>query len=198
MVDLNQAWRMPGDTTEPATVDDVLRLVGPLADLGVVWLEEPRPLDDSVGLRRIRDVAGEMRIAGGEYLLATTESWQLLADGALDVHQQDVQLTLGLHEGARFARAVIDAGHWFTPHTWGDAFSLLVNLHLTCGVGGGPWLEYPHDPPGWRAQVRDVVLKTPTVPDDEGWLRLPAGPGLGADLDLDVIDDLTVAETRLT
>ncbi len=197
MVDLNQAWRMPGDVSRQATTDDVLAVVGPFAELGVTWLEEPLVLDDVEGLRRLRADAGDMRIAGGEFLLATTESWRLLDDEVLGVYQQDVQLTLGITEGARFGRAVIETGGWYTPHTWGDAFSLLVNLHVTCGVGGGPWLEYPHDPPGWRAAVRDTVLTTPTEPDADGWLHVPKGPGLGVELDWDTIDDLTVADRIL-
>ncbi len=192
MVDLNQAWRMPGDVSPQASVDDVLAVVGPFAELGVTWLEEPLALDDLAGLHRVRAAAGEMRVAGGEFLLASAESWRLLDDDVLGVFQQDVQLTLGITEGARFGRAVIATGGWYTPHTWGDAFSLLVNLHVTCGIGGGPWLEYPHDPPGWRAEVRDAILLDATEPDSDGWLHVPTGGGLGAALDWDTIDDLTV------
>ena len=49
MVDLNQAWRMPGDLREPLDRDTVFRLADELAELGVFWFEEPLPARTSTG-----------------------------------------------------------------------------------------------------------------------------------------------------
>lgn len=199
MIDLNQAWVMPGDTRTLATADDVLPLVAPLVELGVTWLEEPLPLGDRAGYHRLRAEigGGDLRLAGGEMVESRELAWLLLEDGTLDVHQADAVLAMGVGELARFGRGCLDRGAWFTPHTWGEGSALLVDLHLTCGIGGGPWLEYPYDPPGWRAEVRDAAFASPLVPDAAGWLVVPDRPGLGAVLDHDRIADLTVAERVL-
>jgi L-alanine-DL-glutamate epimerase-like enolase superfamily enzyme len=54
-------------------------------------------------------------------------------------------------------------------------------------VGGGPFLEFPYDPPGWTPERRDAMLATPVRPDREGVLRVPGVPGLGIELDEDAI-----------
>ena len=64
-----------------------------------------------------------------------------------------------------------------------NGLGLLANLHVAAGVGGGPWLEYPWDPPGWTAERRDFFLAEPVHPDAEGCLAVPDAPGLGARID---------------
>src|SRR5690606_3992191 len=46
MVDLNQMWRMPGDIEPALPLLQVERLAKELAELGVLWLEEPLPQSD--------------------------------------------------------------------------------------------------------------------------------------------------------
>jgi D-galactarolactone cycloisomerase len=73
---------------------------------------------------------------------------------------------------------VIDRGHWFTPHTWTNGIGLLANLHVVLAAGGGPYVEYPYDPPYWTAERRDFVLSEP-IRARNGCVTLPSRPGLG-------------------
>ena len=59
----------------------------------------------------------------------------------------------------------------------------VVGWGAAVGVGGGPWLEYPWDPPGWTAERRDFFLAEPVRPDADGCLAVPDEPGLGARID---------------
>jgi L-alanine-DL-glutamate epimerase-like enolase superfamily enzyme len=54
---------------------------------------------------------------------------------------------------------------------------------VVAGVGGGPFLEFPYDPPDWTPERRDAFLTEPIRPDRGGLLRVPARPGIGAVLD---------------
>ena len=182
MVDLNQGWRMPGDVSAALDLAAVRRLAGELAELGVLWLEEPLPARDLEGMRTLREQAG-IRVAGGEMARTAGELLDALAAGALDVVQPDVVLAVGLL-GARTIAELARARHrWFTPHTWTNGLGLLANLHVTAGVGGGPYLEFPYDPPGWTEQRRDFFLAEPLRVDSGGCLTVPARPGLGAQID---------------
>ena len=80
----------------------------------------------------------------------------------------------------------------FTPHTWGSGLGLLANAHLTAGVGGAPYLEFPFDPPDWVPARRDFGLKQTIEADDEGCLVLPDRPGFGAVLDEDALRNTLV------
>lgn len=184
MVDLNQAWRMAGDTARSIDVTTARRIADALTDFDLTWLEEPLGAADHTGLAALR-AGGRLRIAGGE-LTRTFDDLltDVLAD-RYDVHQPDVVLS-GLWRGRTIAELALRRGRWYTPHTWTDGVGLLANLHVAAGVGGGPWLEYPHDPDGWTPDRRDFVLTEPVVAVD-GTLAAPDRPGLGVTLDDDAI-----------
>ena len=121
------------------------------------------------------------------------ELLNLLREDALDVYQPDVVLSVGMMRSRMIAELVLTSGRWFTPHTWTDGgIGLLANLHVTAGVGGGPYIEFPYDPPGWAPRARDFLLAEPLDIDPDGCLRVPDRPGLGIELSEEVVE--TVAE----
>jgi L-alanine-DL-glutamate epimerase-like enolase superfamily enzyme len=85
------------------------------------------------------------------------------------------------------AELALARNRWFTPHSWTNGIGVLANLHVVCGVGGGPFLECPYDPPGWTPDRRDPMLATPIRPDKDGLLHIPGVPGIGIELDEDAI-----------
>ena len=182
MVDLNQWWRMAGDITDPLDLAAVRRLAAQLHELGVLWLEEPLPGADLAGMRTLREQTG-IRVAGGEMARTPGELLDALAAGALDVVQPDVVLAVGMLRARTVAEVALLRHRWFTPHTWTNGLGLLANLHVVAGVGGGPYLEFPYDPPGWTEQRRDFFLTRPVLAGPDGYLTVPAAPGLGAEID---------------
>jgi len=181
MVDLNAGWRMAGDTGPALDVVSARRVADELAELGVVWLEEPLDAADLRGLAALRSGA-TIRIAGGEMTRSTPEMLAALDADALDVYQPDVVLAVGMLRARTIAELALARNRWFTPHTWTNGVGLLANLHVAAGVGGGPWLEFPYDPPGWTPERRDFMLAEPLTIDAAGVLPVPATPGLGVQL----------------
>ena len=184
MADLNQWWRMAGDTSPGLDLAQVRRIAAELADLGVFWLEEPLPGGDTEGMRALR---GLVRVAGGEMARTPAELLAALEAGALDVLQPDVVLSVGMLRARTIAELALLRGRWFTPHTWTNGLGLLANLHVAAGVGGGPYVEFPYDPPGWTEQRRDFFLADPVRIDPDGYLTVPDAPGLGAQIDPDAL-----------
>jgi D-galactarolactone cycloisomerase len=188
MVDLNQWWRMAGDTAPGLGPADVRNLLDRLDELSVLWVEEPLAGADLSGMRLLRQTStGGVRIAGGEMARTFEELHLALELDALDVYQPDVVLALGVSGARTLADLALRRNRWFSPHTWTNGIGLLANLHLCCGVGGGPFIEYPYDPPGWTPERRDFMLAEPLRIEADGCLALPAGPGLGFELDEDAI-----------
>lgn len=182
-VDLNQGWRMPGDVSPSLDVVAARAIAVRLAELDVLWVEEPLAGTDLRGLASLRASAPGTRIAGGEMTRTFAESLDALEADAFDVYQPDVVLAAGMLRSRTIAEVALARNRWFTPHTWTNGIGLLANLHVAAGVGGGPFLEYPYDPPGWTPQRRDAMLAEPIHPDADGVLRVPAVPGLGIELD---------------
>jgi L-alanine-DL-glutamate epimerase-like enolase superfamily enzyme len=195
MVDLNQWWRMPGDISVPLDLAAVRAIADELNELGVFWLEEPLPGDDLAGMRALREQS-RVRVAGGEMARTPAELLGALAAGSLDVVQPDVVLAIGMSRARTVAETALLTNRWFTPHTWTNGLGLLANLHVAAGVGGGPYFEFPWDPPGWTEQRRDFFLAEPLRIDQDGCLQVPDAPGLGAEIDEDAVARLTLTGTR--
>jgi L-alanine-DL-glutamate epimerase-like enolase superfamily enzyme len=182
LVDLNQWWRMAGDIEPALGVADARGVIQQLDEHGVLWVEEPVAGTDLSGMAALRG-AGRARIAGGEMARTFEDLMLALERDALDVYQPDVVLSLGISGARTFADLVLRRNRWFTPHTWTNGIGLLANLHVCCGVGGGPLIEFPYDPPGWTPERRDFMLAEPVTIDSDGCLVVPSQPGLGFALD---------------
>ena len=187
MVDLNQGWRMAGDISVVLDPVAARQIAARLADLGVLWLEEPLAGTDLRGLAALRASAPGIRIAGGEMTRTFAEQLAALEADAFDVYQPDVVLAAGMLRTRTTAELALARNRWFTPHTWTNGIGLLANLHVAAGVGGGPYIEFPYDPPGWTPERRDAFLAEPIRPGADGVLRVPAVPGIGAVLDEEAI-----------
>ncbi|MGH3359880.1 MAG: mandelate racemase/muconate lactonizing enzyme family protein, partial [Nocardioidaceae bacterium] len=185
MVDLNQSWRMAGDTAPAQDPAAVRRTVDRLRDLDVFWVEEPLPYADRDGFGALRRDTG-VRIAAGEMLSSVSEAVDYLENDTLDVYQMDVVLAVGMSRARTLGELALLKNRAFTPHSWTNGIGLLANLHVSAGIGGGPYFEFPYDPPGWTPQRRDFMLSEPVEVDGDGYVHVPTTPGIGAVLDEEV------------
>ncbi|WP_118135032.1 mandelate racemase/muconate lactonizing enzyme family protein [Oceanicella sp. SM1341] len=190
MVDCNQGWRMPWDTSAPWTMKDALEVARALEPLGIYWMEEPLHRGDRRGMAELR-AASPLRIAGGEMTRELHEFRDLIGERCLDVLQPDVALVGGITGLRRVAIMAREAGLTFTPHSWTNGAGVLANAHLAAGLGEVPFLEWPYDPPEWSLARRDYPLAAPLQAWD-GWLQLSDAPGLGL-----VPDEERLAALRL-
>lgn len=186
MVDMNQAWRMAGDIVPASDLPAARRTADALRELDVLWMEEPLPETNYDDLRSLRHHGG-IRVAGGEMIRTFPQLLATIDADALDVYQPDVSLAVGMWRARTAAELVLARNRWFTPHTWTNGLGVLANLHVAAGVGGGPFLEFPYDPPGWTCERRDFFLAEPVTIDAEGMIVVPERPGIGADIDPDAV-----------
>ena len=177
MVDLNQAWRMPGDTRRSMDMVEVMKFIDACKEFGVFWVEEPLPMEDIDGLKRLRGRG--VRIAGGEMVRTLPELLNLINNDALDVYQPDVVLSVGLERTRIIASLAESKNRIFTPHTWSNGYGLLANLQVTAGVGGAPFIEFPYDPPTWGIDRRDFLMAEHLDVDQNGMLHVPGAAGMG-------------------
>ena len=186
MVDCNQGWRMPWDTQQPWTVDHATDVALQLQAEQVYWMEEPLHRGDYDGMAELRSRV-TMKIAGGELTREPYEFRELLQRGCFDVFQPDCVCSMGISGLRHLAADVAAAGKIFTPHTWGNGIGVMANLHLTAGTVGTPFIEFPFDPPEWTTARRDYILTETIEADGDGWITLSDRPGLGIELDEDVL-----------
>jgi L-alanine-DL-glutamate epimerase-like enolase superfamily enzyme len=190
MVDCNQGWRMPSDTTPAWRLKDALPVARELERLGVYWMEEPLDRADYAGMRALRE-AVDIRIGGGEMTRELSAFRDLVDQRCLDVLQPDAALVGGLTGLRRVAHLAEAHGLVFSPHTWTNGMGLIANAHLVAGLGCAPFLEFPYDPPQWSLDRRDFAMSAPFAAKD-GWLTLTDAPGMGYQ-----VDEARLARTRI-
>jgi L-alanine-DL-glutamate epimerase-like enolase superfamily enzyme len=196
MVDCNQGWRFPWDTMGSWTVKDALTVGRELERLGVYWMEEPLHRADREGMRALR-AALDVRIAGGELDREMSELRDLIREGCVDVIQPDVVSVGGITGLAKVAAMAGEHGVVFTPHSWGNGIGLAANAHLMAGATDGGYFEFPWDPPEWTVARRDFMLRAPLDVDEEGNLVFGEAPGLGFELDEEMLDRTRVHGTTI-
>lgn len=155
-----------------------------LENLGVFHFEEPRPHYDLEGLAAVAD-ALDIPIASGEMIYTHYQYRDLILRGRVDILQPDIVKVPGFTEFQRIAALASAFGKPITVHNTQPTVSTVAHLHACAAFPNMPYAqEYNIEP----ISIRDEwpVLKPPLRVVD-GYLEVPTGPGLGVELDEDVI-----------
>ena len=119
---------------------------------------------------------------------------ELIRRRAVDIIQPDTCGSGGLTECKRIAALARAFGIQYSPHVWGSVVGLAASLHLLaslppCPPTGNPWayyqepvLEFDRNP----SPLRDELSTLP-IEFREGRVWVPQGPGLGIEIDQDVL-----------
>ena len=163
-------------------VDSAVTLAEQLADLGVSWFEEPvRPNTDSEDSARIA-ARIPMPVPGGEMGYGEDLFANLVATNAVSVIMPDVMFCGGAAVAARSGGEAVNAGGGVSLHSPSGPISLLIGGHATASVPDAMPLEHAVHEADWRA-----TLLTPPERIEDGRLHLTPSPGLGANLDWDLL-----------
>ncbi|MDQ3913831.1 MAG: mandelate racemase/muconate lactonizing enzyme family protein [Actinomycetota bacterium] len=180
-VDANQAWRVTAVADAPAwDLPRARRFAEVCAGSGVVWLEEPLPMDAYDDLATLT-AESRVPVAGGELHTSGLPELKMMVERkCYSIMQPDAVFTGGIEQTMQVIALCREHGLAYTPHTWTNGIGFAVNLQVMAasGFAGERELEYPLDPPGWVPEARDSMLEEPFV-HDHGTLRVPDRPGLG-------------------
>ena len=188
MVDANQAYN----------ATSAIRIGNRLADLDLLWFEEPVNAQDIEGYLRVKS-ALPMAIAGGENLRTRYEFSHFLSRRAYDIAQPDVINVGGVTEMRNVAMTANTQGIQVNPHVWGSPVMIAASLHVAstippCPPSGDPEpyvqepvMEFDRTP----SRIREGLMAEPFDQKD-GFLAVPDGPGLGVEIDEKAVRQLSV------
>jgi L-alanine-DL-glutamate epimerase-like enolase superfamily enzyme len=159
-----------------------IRTAHMLAAYGIVWFEEALRPDDVTGFVELRRQS-PIPITTGEVLTRRQSFWPFLEQHAVDIIQPDATKCGGLTEAWRIGWMAYEHGIEMVPHGWNTAVGLAADLHLTASLQVARYVEFLTPSP-----YVDELIATPFRPDADGFLHLPAGPGLGIELNRDALD----------
>jgi L-alanine-DL-glutamate epimerase-like enolase superfamily enzyme len=163
------------DGNQRLCFDDALVVARELDALGCAWLEEPIPQADIAGYARLNEAVA-MPVTGGEQFTTVEQFEPYFAQRAYAIVQADGGWC-GLTEGMRIARRAYEFGVGMCPHNWHNGLMTLANAHLVAALPEPKVLELCliQGPLQW-----EILREKPVIRD--GYLELPAAPGLGVEL----------------
>ncbi len=160
----------------------------------VTWLEEPF-LSGALGAyRSLAAISGTVRLAGGEGCHTYHMAQQMIDGAGLGY----IQIDAGRIGGISVAKQVADYAHrqgvTYVNHTFTSHLALSASLQPFAGLADHTICEYPVEPQPLAVEMtREHIL-----PDTNGEIRLPEGPGLGISPDLQALRKYLVdAEIRV-
>jgi L-alanine-DL-glutamate epimerase-like enolase superfamily enzyme len=159
-----------------------------LKEQKVFWYEEPfapEDIDSYVALRQVVDVP----IAGGENEFGLQGFREVIRAKALDIVQPDASRCGGISEVWKIAEMAEGSGLGVATHSWNDAVAIMANAHVVAAMSNGVTVEVDQMN---NPFVNDLLVKPLQI--ENGELQLSHAPGLGVELDLEVVDKFRLGD----
>ena len=188
MVDANKAY-------SPA---DAIDMGHRLADLDIRWFEEPVMANDVDGYLQVKE-RQPLTVAGGEVWYNRFDARDFMARRALDIAQPDVRFIGGITEFRNVAAHANAMGILVNPHVWGSSIMISASISLAATFPPCPYVRSP------RPYEQEPVMEFDQTPNpirndlasncfeqENGYVDIPGGPGLGIEIDEDTLEKLCI------
>ena len=163
------------------TVAEAKRFAALVDDCDLAWFEEPVIADDRAGLAEFR-AATMIPVAIGESECTRFDFAALVAGRAADILQPDPAFCGGITEAMRIAALASSFNLRLAPHLWAGAPCFFAGLHVLAAAPAGYIVEFSL---GANPMIH-MLSRAPVVVQD-GMIAVPDGPGLGLEMDTEVI-----------
>ncbi|MGH9666220.1 MAG: enolase C-terminal domain-like protein, partial [Bryobacteraceae bacterium] len=173
------------------TREEAIKVGRRLQDLNFVAYEDPIPTDDIDGLVQLCQ-ALDIPIHIGEFIFSPYNYAEYIRRGAVDVVRFIVDNVGGISGGMKIARLAECFGMECAPHNWGEVFDHAVHFHCELAMPNNIWFEMTvpqgsGDHPYMKDRIRIA---------SDGYVHAPAKPGLGYEIDRDILDKMTTRIDR--
>ena len=158
-----------------------------LEQIGIGWLEEPFLPDAYEAYAELAD-AVELTVAAGEQDVTRWGFRELIERGHVDLVQPDVTRCGGITETLRIAALAEERGVATVPHAWKSGIIKAASLHVNAVLPDARYQEYcvAETPINTRLTVQRLPIEA------DGCVAVPTAPGIGVELDQEVLDSLRV------
>ena len=182
------------DTNHGYGLNDALRLGRELEEYNLRWYEEPVAPEDYEGYRALRDKLN-MPVAGGENEHTLFGFRELIGRGCVDVAQPDIGSAGGFTACRHIAALAQSHGVQVNPHVWGSGIAQAASLQLIAALPVThhgvfpiePILEYDTSSHPFRHE-----LISPAVVQKGGWVEISQKPGIGIEINRDILNLYTI------
>jgi len=158
-----------------------IRQIQAVEQYGLLFFEEPVPPENPDCLTRVRGAGLRTDLAAGERLLNRWGFKEIIERQLVDVIQPDICHSGGISELRRIAALAEMYSIQVSPHNPKGPVATAASIHLCAAIPNFTILEHVHPNPLFEeVQIAPMTMNA-------GHYDLPTTPGLGVDLDEDVI-----------
>lgn len=182
MVDVQYLWE---------DAKTCLSVIRDWAEFDCYFLETPIWSDNLAEMAKLAETA-PMPIACGEWLATRFEFEELMDRGKVQVAQPDVGRVGGIGEARIVCDMAKERGLTIVPHCWKTGISISGTAHLAFVTDHCAFIEYL--PPQLCVErLRRELAHEELQLRPDGTIPLPTKPGLGVEIDWDVVKRYKVA-----
>ena len=146
------------------------------------WIEDPFPPDQIDNYRHLRQSI-QTQLGAGERSWDTEQYARLIEQGVADVYLVDPGRANGITGYKEVIELTRVAGLFHNAHSWSSAINTAAALHAS--ATGHNYLVFELKPV--PSPLQHELVREPFEQQD-GWIRVPDGPGLGVEIDETVVE----------
>ncbi|TLU64379.1 mandelate racemase/muconate lactonizing enzyme family protein [Thalassotalea litorea] len=189
---------LAADSNHAYDLPEAIRIAKVLEQHNYVWFEEPLSPEHPELFRQLQDQTS-VAIATGECEQTRYGFQRLLKTGGVQLVQADLAYCGGPSEALKIRALASAQGLNMIPHVWGTQLNLAAAVHFLATA-------YPE--PG-RAEEKKLLLEydrtenplrdqlyTRNISVVSGQAIVPSEPGLGVQIDLDMLKEFNVSTTE--
>jgi L-alanine-DL-glutamate epimerase-like enolase superfamily enzyme len=169
------------------TTASAIRLAKVLEPFKPLWFEEPVPPENTKEMAKVAR-STSIPIATGERLTTVFDFLRLLEDGAATFLQPDLGACGGITECKKIASVAEAYYAQMAPHVWGGPLITAAALHIDASIPNFLIQESIYKGDGFFNEL----LVEPFIWEN-GYYTVPKSPGLGVDLNMDVVKKFEVS-----
>ena len=169
------------------TPKEAIQVVRSIEAFAPFLVEELLHPEDYDGYRQVSE-AVETRIACGEQEATEWGFQTLIERGRVDVLQPDLTRCGGFTTARKIVHMADRANRLVIPHSWSSDLLTAASLHLVAFQRRAAFVEFSTS----QGPLSRMLVKQPLRLED-GYVRIPEGPGLGVEVNDAVIDEYRVA-----
>jgi D-galactarolactone cycloisomerase len=179
------------DSNHAYSRSEALSLARKSEVLDITFFEEPLSPEDYEGYRELRSQT-EIPIAAGECEYLCAGFRHLITGQCVDIAQPDICAAGGLTEVKRIVALANTFAVNVIPHCWGTGIAFAAGLHLVSTLDAVPGRLRMPEPMLEMDRTENPLRDRLTLPRFEavrGMLSVPTQPGLGIDVDSDLLNE---------
>lgn len=176
------------DSNWAYNLDGAVEVAKALEDNGYFWFEEPLNPEDEAGYEELRKRTS-VPLAAGESNYTVDQAQRLVQNRTLSVLQPDIARSGGVTETRRMAEMAHACGVGYAPHIGMSGIVCeTASIHVASAMPNLRMMECHSDLSPFKTELADIASASQRQKGGE--LSVPTGPGLGLDINWDVVERL--------